>query len=114
MKNAMKAQLTPAPSRHVRLRRRVIPPSAAVTTSFLPEQEIDDPAAPHMVPAATAVFEDGDVGAAGFFERVGQDRQISEAALIVNDLGEFGDGASVPDQPRRLDRSGTERVAEDL
>jgi hypothetical protein len=61
-----------------------------------------------------AVVEDVGVCAAGYFKGVSEDGQTVECPLVVDGLGEFGDGAIIPGQPRRVDDCGTEGVAEDF
>jgi len=46
--------------------------------SLLPQQQINDPTAPHMRPAGAAVEEHFHVCASGFFQRIGEDRHPVE------------------------------------
>ncbi len=48
------------------------------------QQQIDDPAAADVLAGLAAVIQNAGVGAAGFFQRVGQDRQAFEGAVVVD------------------------------
>ena len=65
-------------------------------TSFLPQHQIHHPAATHMRAVAAAVGEDLGIGAAGFFEGIGEDGEAVEGAVGVDALGDLGDGGLVP------------------
>src|SRR4051794_16460753 len=86
--------------------------SASVIGSFigslLPQQEVHDPAAPHMLAGLSAVAEDVRVGAAGVFEGVRENGQVLEGAVVVDVAGDGRDRAAVPAQPSRVNRDGAE------
>src|SRR5262249_31805002 len=75
----------------------------------LAEEEIDDPAATDVRPGAAAVVEDGAVGAAGVFERVGKYGQVVEVIMVVDVRGKGRQESSVPGEPGGGERSGSER-----
>jgi len=52
--------------------------------SLLPQQQINDPSAPHMRPTGAAVEEHFRVCASGFLQRIGEDRHPIEGAVGVN------------------------------
>src|SRR5262249_7365436 len=68
--------------------------------SFLAQQQVHNPTAPDMWPRPAAVTEDVGVGATGLFQGVGQDRQAVEGSLVVDRLGQPGNRAVIPGQPR--------------
>src|SRR5262245_54008525 len=56
---------------------------------FLAQEQVEHPAAAHVLAPAAAVAEDGGVGAARLLQRVGEDGQVGEAALVVDHVGEL-------------------------
>jgi len=52
--------------------------------SLLPQQQINDPTAPHMRPTGAAVEEHIRVRAAVFLQRIGEDRHPVEGAVGVD------------------------------
>lgn len=56
------------------------------------------------------MLEESAVCAAGFFDRIGQDRHVLEAAFVVYDLSKPRYDAVVPTQPGFFNRHGTKRV----
>ena len=62
-----------------------------------------------MLPGLPAVVEDVAIGAAGVFQRVGEDRQAVEGAVIVDGLGN-GRGSRIT--PRGVERSGAKGIAQ--
>src|SRR5262249_40658641 len=74
------------PRRYFSIRFGSVQPtqSASVTASFLSDQQIHDPTAPHMLPWLAAVGEDVEVVAPGLFEGVGQDRQAVKGPFLVD------------------------------
>jgi hypothetical protein len=75
------------------------------------KKQIQYPAAEDVFAAGAAVGEDGIVGAAGFFERVGENRHVGEAALGVDRLREGGD---VRRAPGGIEPDGAVRIPEDV
>src|SRR5262249_34290653 len=78
------------------------------------EQRVQRPAAAHVAAGRTAVAEEGRILAAGFFKRVCQDRQVIEAAFVVDSLSKLSRRALVPVEPGRRDFYLLSRTAEDL
>src|SRR5947209_19283311 len=78
---------------------------------LLPQNEIDDPAAPDVRPRPPKVAQDVRVRAAGLFEGVGQDGHTVEGPLVVDGLGNFGHGAAAPNKPRGVDAGWPEGIA---
>ena len=62
----------------------------------LPQEQIDHPAAAHMVARLTTVGEEVGVVAAGVFEGIGEDRKTIERPFIVDRLCQGGNRAVVP------------------
>ena len=58
--------------------------------------------------------EDVRICAAGIFEGIRQHRCVAEVAAVVHLPGHRHDQAIVPGQPGRIERNGTEGVAEDV
>ena len=54
-----------------------------------PQQQIDDPTTAHVLAGLAAVIQNVGVGAAGFFEGVGQNGQAVEGAIVVDRLGQL-------------------------
>ncbi len=68
-----------------------------------------------MRPWPAAMCQDFGVIAAGVFEGVGQDRQVLEAAVFVDLVGQSRNETILPLAPPGIDdRSGTEGIAEDV
>src|SRR5579862_6409273 len=63
------------------------------------EEAVQHPAAVDMGTRAAEVAEDGLVGAAGLFHRVGQDRRVREAPLVVDHFREFTGYPMVGSEP---------------
>jgi hypothetical protein len=82
--------------------------------STLAQQEIDDPAAAHMLAGLAAVIQDVSVEAARFFQGVGQDRKTIERSLLVNALGETDGNPAGPSPDRRSDGDRMKWVAKDV
>src|SRR5262245_835511 len=82
--------------------------------STLFQNQIDDPATADVRAGAAAVVENLRVGAAGFLQSVGKDRHDVVAAVVVDGLGQLGDGAVVPGEPSGIDGRGAEGIAEDV
>src|SRR6516164_1451548 len=61
------------------------------TALFLAEQQVQHPAAADVRPGAAAVVEDGGVGAAGVFQRVGEDGHVLESPFVVDAAGDGRD-----------------------
>jgi hypothetical protein len=78
----------------------------------LAEKQVNYPAAAHVLAAGSAMLKDVGVIAAGFFERVGEDRQLGESAIAVNGFRDFRDRIIVPNQPGFLDFCNVKGVAE--
>src|SRR5262245_18347183 len=78
--------------------------------SLLAEDEVHDPAAAVVRTWAAAVVEHGGVGAACFFEGIGQRRQHAEVAGVGDGLCQGGDRRR---PPRDFEGYGPERVAND-
>src|SRR5262245_18150354 len=72
------------------------------------EEQVDDPAAAVVRRPAAAVVEDLLPRTAGLFEGVGQDRQVAEAVLAVDDAGQLDHGGVVGRQPGGLEVYGAE------
>ena len=51
---------------------------------LLPHKQIDDPATPDMRPVASAVEQDIRIRAAGFLQRIGEDRHAVKCAVGVD------------------------------
>src|SRR4051794_24014893 len=88
-------------------------PVISCRSPFL-QEPIDQPAASNVLPAGAAVFDHIGTITPGLFKRIRQDRQIGEAALLIDPLCPLYHGAPVPPPPGRLDARGAEWVAEDL
>src|SRR5262245_12044537 len=73
--------------------------SASVTASLPPEQEVHDPAPPHMLARLAAVAEDLAVVAPRLLQRVREDRQAVERPLGVDPQRQLRDGAVAPGEP---------------
>src|SRR5262245_3413427 len=85
------------------------------TILLFPQQQIDDPAAADMWPRPAAVRQDVGVVAARLCQRVSEDRQQVEAAVVVDRLREVADGAVVPGEPCRwVGNLGPKAVDEDI
>ena len=67
-----------------------------------------------MRAGAATVIENLRVGAAGFLQGIGEDRHDVVAAVVVDRLREFGNGAVVPGEPIGIDGDRAEGVAEDV
>jgi hypothetical protein len=80
--------------------------------STLSQQEIDDPAAAHMLAGLAAVVQDVGIVAARFFQGVGQDRQTVKYPVIINGLGDSLYYSLIPSQPRRIDGRLVEGIPE--
>jgi hypothetical protein len=61
-----------------------------------PQQQIDNPAATDVRTRRMAMLKDIGVGAAGFLQRISQDLQQIEAAVVIDGLGELRDSAVAP------------------
>src|SRR6516164_6646230 len=81
---------------------------------LLPEEQIDHPAAAHMLARLAAVGEDGVVVATGILQRIGEDGEVVEARLVVDCLGQLDDGCALPLPPGLLDPSRAEWVTEQV
>jgi hypothetical protein len=88
---------------------------------LLGEDEVHHPAAAHMRPRRTQMFDNVNARAARFLQRVGQNgepRAIQlaawQGAVIVGGLRDLHDGAVVPRAPGGIDGDGAEWVAEDV
>ena len=55
-----------------------------------------------MLAQLAAMAQNVGVGAAGFFEGVGQDWQPVEVAIVIDRLRHLADNAVVPDEPENL------------
>jgi hypothetical protein len=66
---------------------------------FFAEQRIQQPTTADVDFLPTAMLEHVGVGAAGFFEGVGQDGHSLEGAFVINALSEPWDGAAIPGEP---------------
>jgi hypothetical protein len=60
------------------------------------------------------VGQDVGVVAAGFFEGIAQDWKPVEGTLIVNGLGQFREGGTLPGKPIGIHNHGPEGVAENV
>src|SRR6185437_11025043 len=69
-----------------------LPKETVCRHSRLAQHEIDDPTAAHMLAGLTAVIQNVGVGAARFFQSVGQDGQTVESTLLVNRLSQPWNG----------------------
>jgi hypothetical protein len=78
--------------------------------SFLPENQVDDPAPADVRALPPAVAEDLLVSAPGVHQGVGQDRQAVEGSVLVDGAGEVED---IGRAPTRVKSPSAERVAED-
>src|SRR5262245_64372206 len=58
------------------------------STSLLGQHQIDRPTPSRVLAAAAAVGQQLGVGAARLFQRVGEDRQVVEAAVVVDGSGD--------------------------
>src|SRR5262249_4793655 len=67
-----------------------------------------------MLTRLTAVAEDVGVGAAGLLQGVGQDGQAVAGSPVVDGLGQPGNRAVIPGQPRWFNRHRVKRVAEEV
>ena len=81
----------------------------SVMRLLLAQDQVHNPAAPNMWPFASAMAQNVGVRAARFFESIGKNRHVLEAAFLVNGLGDFRDRAIVPSQPRRIDSHGAKQ-----
>src|SRR5262249_22250587 len=79
--------------------------------SFLAENQINDPAAPHMFCWLAAVVQNVGVGAACLFESIGKNGHSVKGFFIIDGLSESG---HVGCQPGSIDGDRTEGVAEDV
>jgi hypothetical protein len=70
---------------------------------------IHNPATARMHGTAAAVIQDVGMVAAGFFERIGQNRHVFKAALIVNGSRDGSDGGA----PGGIECHGAEGIGED-
>ena len=61
-----------------------------------------------------AMAENVGIGAAGFFEGVGKVRQAVKGSVIINGLGELGDGAVGQLSQAGSKATGKEGIAEDV
>src|SRR5262249_28986801 len=95
--------------------QQAVPERSRAKVLFLPEQEVQHEAAPHMDGSLlTAMAEDVLVRTAGFFESVRQDGQVLEPPVLVNGVSQIHDTAVAPGERRGgKGRCPTERVAED-
>src|SRR5436305_1032056 len=75
------------------------PRSKSGMRSLLAQQQVDDPAAADVRPGAATVRQDGLVVAAGVEQRVGQDGEAVEGALLVDALRDLRDAPVVPVKP---------------
>src|SRR4051812_30949432 len=66
------------------------------TKSFLAKYQIDDPAASDVFARLPAVKQDVRVVAAGFFQRIGEDRHAVEGTVGVDAVGEGDNGGRAP------------------
>jgi hypothetical protein len=87
-------------------------------SSTFAQQQIHNPATANVLAGLAAVIQNVGVGAAGFFEGVGQDRQSVKCTLVINLLGQLSHNARFPYQPRWIKnhtaKSVTENVSEQL
>src|SRR5262245_47278682 len=90
---------------------RYLPFGSAGGGSFLPEDQVEGPAAADVRTGAAAVVEQVAAIAAGLFEGVGEDRQAVEGALLVYRTRQR---PHVGSAPGRVERGRAERVAEDI
>jgi hypothetical protein len=81
---------------------------------LLLQEQIYHPAPPHMLPRLPTMLQYLGVGAARFFQSIGQDREVREATFLVDCLGEFGAGAGLPGEPSRIDIHLAEGVADNI
>src|SRR5262249_6110576 len=63
------------------------------------EQQVQCPAAAHVVPGAAEVGQQVLIGTAGVLQGVGEDRQRNPVALLVDGRRQLADGAVFPRQP---------------
>ena len=61
---------------------------------------------------AAAVSEQLGVVTAGFFQSVGEDRQLREGTILVDGLSQLADASIVPAQPGLLDADAAQRIPE--
>src|SRR4051812_32110882 len=62
-----------------------------VACSAQPECQVERPATSDVRAGAAQMAENGGVGAAGLFQRVGEDGEAVEGALVVDRSGDVGD-----------------------
>ncbi|MHB1426128.1 MAG: hypothetical protein ACYC3I_23440 [Gemmataceae bacterium] len=60
---------------------------SSVMVLLLPQDQVHDPAAPHMHSWLAAVGQHVGVMATGFFEDIGQDRHPVKGTILVDALG---------------------------
>src|SRR5947199_315603 len=68
----------------------------SVLMLFFAQHQIQCPAAANMLARLAEVIEDFGAGATGFFERVGQNRQVRKAAFLVDGPRDGGDAGRPP------------------
>jgi hypothetical protein len=73
----------------------------------LPQHEIDGPATAHVLARFPTVEQEVGVRAAGFFERIREDWQAVEAAILIDGIG---DGDSGRGEPCGIGDDGSERI----
>jgi hypothetical protein len=61
-----------------------------------------------------AMIQNVGIGAAGFFEGVGQNGQTVESAVVIDRLSQLRESAFVPRQPSGTERDKMEEVAPDV
>src|SRR5207253_3079874 len=84
------------------------------TPSLLAQQQIQHPAAAHVLRLRAAMGENVVVVAAGFLQRVGEQRHVGEATLVVDGSGYFRNRAGIPRKPTLRDFPWPKWVAKDL
>ena len=65
-----------------------------------------------MLARLAAMGEDIGVVTASFFQGVGQDGQVAEAAFVVDGLGQLVDGSSIPSEPDSTNKNRATRTVE--
>jgi len=83
-------------------------------SSLLPRNEVHDPTATDVRSWLPAVPKDVGVDAASFLQSVGQFWHSVEHTVVVDSLGQAGDGAAAPLQPSRVNVYRAKRVAENI
>ena len=89
----------------------VVSHSLSVIASLLPQEKVHTPASSDVDTGLTAVVQDVLVDAAGFFERISENRKVVERSLGVDGLGQLLDGRC---EPSRVEGKGIEGIAEDV